>query len=150
MATKADERKALEEIRRIVEGLGNDSYLAMAFDGCFEMAESNIENDFANNPKMSIENLQRDLKVANAKIKNAEEAYEIVLKREQAEKKTWATEEKGYKDRIAGLIKEKFGLLDEVAELGNTNETLGKKVEAQEFEIVKLKAKLYDLMVKEG
>ena len=150
MATKAEERKALEEIRRIVEGLGNDSYLAMAFDGCFEMAESNIENDFANNPKMSIEKLKKDLRAANAKIKNAEEAYEIVLKREQAEKKSWDAEEKEYKDRLAGLIKEKFGLLDEVAELGKTNETLGKKVEAQELEIVKLKAKLYDLMVKEG
>ena len=150
MATKADERKALEEIRRIVEGLGNDSYLAMAFDGCFEMAESNIENDFANNPKMSIEKLKKDLRAANAKIKNAEEAYEIVLKREQAEKKSWDAEEKEYKDRLAGLIKVKFGLLDEVAELGKTNETLGKKVEAQELEIVKLKAKLYDLMVKEG
>jgi len=149
MATKADERKALEEIRRIVEGLGNDSYLAMAFDGCFEMAESNIENDFANNPKASIENLQRDLRVANAKIKNAEEAYEIVLKREQSEKKSWDAEEKEYKNRISESISEKFKLLDEATELKKNYDALRKKVEALELENMKLKAKLYDLMVKE-
>ena len=150
MATKADERKALEEIRRIVAGLGNDSYLAMAFDGCFEMAESNIENDFANNPKMSIENLQRDLRAANAKIKNAEEAYEIVLKREQSEKKSWDAEEKEYKNRISESISEKFKLLDEATELKKNYDALRKKVEALELENMKLKAKLYDLMVKEG
>ena len=149
MATKADERKALEEIRRIVASLGNDSYLAMAFDGCFEMAESNIENDFANNPKKSIENLQRDLRVANAKIKNAEEAYEIVLKREQSEKKSWDAEEKKYKDRLSGLIKEKFKILDEATELKKDYDAFGEKLETLELENMKLKARLYDLMVKE-
>ena len=47
MTTKEQERKALEQIRKIVEGLGTDSYIATAFDGCFEIAEENIENDFA-------------------------------------------------------------------------------------------------------
>ena len=149
MATKAEERKALEEIRRIVASLGNDSYLAMAFDGCFEMAESNIENDFANNPKKSIENLQRDLRAANAKIKNADEAYEIVLKREQAEKKSWDAEEKEYKNRISESISEKFKLLNEATELKKNYDALREKVEALELENMKLKAKLYDLMVKE-
>ena len=138
MATKADERKALEEIRRIVEGLGNDSYLAMAFDGCFEMAESNIENDFANNPKTSIENLQRDLSVANAKIKNAEEAYEIVLKREQSEKKEL--------DLAKATLKAEA---DRATKGGNSFLEMKDKVKALELENMKLKARLYDLMVKE-
>lgn len=47
VATKEQERKALEKIRKIVEELGEDSYLSIAFDGCFEDAEENIENDFA-------------------------------------------------------------------------------------------------------
>lgn len=139
MATKAEERKALEEIRRIVAGLGNDSYLAMAFDGCFEMAESNIENDFANNPKMSIENLQRDLKVANAKIKNAEEAYEIVLKREQAEKKEL--------DLAKATLKAEA---DRATKGWNSFLEMKDKVKALELENMKLKARLYDLMVKEN
>ena len=38
-ATKEQERKVLEQIRKMVEELGTDSYIAMAFEGCFEIAE---------------------------------------------------------------------------------------------------------------
>ena len=47
MVTKEQERKALEQIKKIVDSLGADSYIATAFDGCFEDARENIENDFA-------------------------------------------------------------------------------------------------------
>lgn len=46
--TKADERKALEQIKKIVEGLGENSYVGTAFKGVFELAEENIEYDFLN------------------------------------------------------------------------------------------------------
>ena len=45
-ATKEQERKALEKIKKFVTDLGEDSYISMAFEGCFEIAEGNIENDF--------------------------------------------------------------------------------------------------------
>ena len=45
-ATKEQERDTLEAIRKMVEELGSQSYLATAFEGCFADAESNIENDF--------------------------------------------------------------------------------------------------------
>ena len=44
--TKDEEFKALEKMRKIVEGLGEDSYIGTAFEGCFEVAEDNIRNDF--------------------------------------------------------------------------------------------------------
>lgn len=47
MATKRNERETLETIRQLVADLGEQSYLATAFQGCFEIAEENIENDFA-------------------------------------------------------------------------------------------------------
>lgn len=47
IATKDQEREALAKIKKIVEGLGPQSYLATAFEGCFQDAEDNIENDFA-------------------------------------------------------------------------------------------------------
>lgn len=47
MTTKEQERKALAQIRKIVDSLGKDSYIATAFEGCFEIAAENIENDFA-------------------------------------------------------------------------------------------------------
>ena len=46
MSIKDQEREALKKIREIVEGLGEDSYIAAAFEGCFEIAEDNINNDF--------------------------------------------------------------------------------------------------------
>lgn len=46
-ATKEQEREALAKIKDIIEQLGPDSYLATAFEGTFEDAETNIENDWA-------------------------------------------------------------------------------------------------------
>lgn len=40
--TKEQERKALEKIKALVEQLGPDSYLATAFEGCFEIAAENM------------------------------------------------------------------------------------------------------------
>ena len=50
-ATKQQERDTLAAIKKMVEELGPQSYLATAFDGCFEIAEQNIENDFADSMK---------------------------------------------------------------------------------------------------
>lgn len=47
MTTKEQERKALEQIRQIVEDLGEDSYIGMALEGCLEDAEANIRDDAA-------------------------------------------------------------------------------------------------------
>lgn len=55
MTTKEQEKKALEQIRKIVSGLGEDSYIGTAFEGCFEIAEENIENDFACSMKQNAE-----------------------------------------------------------------------------------------------
>lgn len=46
-ATKEQERKALEKIRKIILELGENSYIGTAFEGCLQDAEDNIENDFA-------------------------------------------------------------------------------------------------------
>lgn len=55
MTTKEQERKALEQIRAIVKDLGDDSYIATAFEGCFEIAAENIENDAACSMKQRYE-----------------------------------------------------------------------------------------------
>ncbi len=55
MTTKQQEREALSKIRKIVDGLGEDSYLATAFAGCFDIAEQNIEYDFADSLKGRLE-----------------------------------------------------------------------------------------------
>lgn len=61
IATKEQELKALNQIKDIVEGLGHDSYIGIAFAGCFEDAENNIENDFANSMKDRWESAKREV-----------------------------------------------------------------------------------------
>lgn len=58
MTTKEQERKALAQIRKIVDGLGEDSYIGMAFEGCFEIAAENIENDFGCSMKQRADKAQ--------------------------------------------------------------------------------------------
>ena len=55
MTTKDQEREALAKIREIVDGLGPDSYIGTALEGCLEIAEENIENDFACSMKQRVE-----------------------------------------------------------------------------------------------
>lgn len=50
MPTREQERKALTQIKKILDTLGGNpenSYVLRAFDGCVKDAEENIENDFA-------------------------------------------------------------------------------------------------------
>ena len=55
VTTKEQERKALAKIREIVKSLGENSYVGTAFEGCFEIAEENIEYDFADSMKSRLE-----------------------------------------------------------------------------------------------
>lgn len=63
ISTKEQERKALEKIKAIVDGLGENSYVATALAGCFEIAEQNIEYDFA-------DSLQERLKITEERLKS--------------------------------------------------------------------------------
>ena len=81
-ATKQQERDALAAIRKMVEELGPQSYLATAFQGCFEDAESNIENDFGDSMKGRVESAEKKVSDLKAKVKELEEK----LRQEIAEK----------------------------------------------------------------
>lgn len=62
MTTKDQEFKVLARIKKIVAELGEDSYIAAAFDGCFEIAEENIRNDFACSMKQRVDMLTDEYK----------------------------------------------------------------------------------------
>lgn len=62
MATKDQERKALEKIRKIVADLGDNSYIGTAFEGCFEIAQENIDNDFACSMKQRVDTAAKIIK----------------------------------------------------------------------------------------
>lgn len=72
-ATKQQERNALAAIKKMVEELGPQSYLATAFEGCFEDAESNIENDFGDSMKARWLHADAQLNAANGTIEELKE-----------------------------------------------------------------------------
>lgn len=105
MTTKEQERKALEQIKKIVETLGENSYVATAFEGCFEKAEENIEYDAAFSwkgeaewtekkaKKLELEN--RDLReaVAKAKENSSKQITALQLRIEELEKATLSADD---------------------------------------------------------
>lgn len=72
-STKDQEREALEKIKAIVESLGPDSYIGTALEGCFEIAEENIENDFACSMKQRVEAVVVENTRLKEKIKRLED-----------------------------------------------------------------------------
>ena len=143
-ATKEQERKVLEQIRKMVEELGVDSYIAMAFEGCFEIAESNIDNDFGCSMKQRTESAERKAETAAQREKAAEKDRDYFQKEAS---------------RLGGIVEEleeeKRNLAKEQREMGEKySETVSKCKEQQERadrledENIRLKAKLYDLICK--
>ena len=135
-ATKQQERDTLAAIMQMVEELGPDSYLATAFAGCFEDAESNIENDFADSMKERYESSKRDaehfheaaITLRNDLDKAGGEIAAIKAELEDAQNKRIAAE-----DRYNSLV--------------DRTTAAESRAEAAEAEITSLKAKLYDYIV---
>lgn len=75
-ATKQQERDTLAAIKKMVEELGPQSYLATAFEGCFEDAESNIENDFGDSYKRRCESAEEKLSAAQEEINRLKKQIE--------------------------------------------------------------------------
>lgn len=98
-ATKDQERETLEKIKAMVAELGPQSYLATAFEGTFEDAETNIENDFAFSMKARVESaeeklremgsdynaLKRDAALLQERLTAAQEQIEALKKRQLPE-----------------------------------------------------------------
>lgn len=95
MTTKEQERQAIAKIRRIVEGLGVNSYIGFAMEGVLEMAERNIEDDAAYSMKGCMEIAERreqeQREIAEnlrEEMKALKERYELLAnqKRQQEER----------------------------------------------------------------
>ena len=75
-ATKQQERDTLEKIRKMVEQLGPDSYLAAAFEGCFDLAAENIDNDWACSMADRARNAEKRVADLEDKLSEAVKDYE--------------------------------------------------------------------------
>lgn len=146
-ATKQQERDALEKIQKIVEQLGPDSYLATAFEGCFDLAAENIDNDWA--CSMADRARRAEKRAAELEDKLAESVKDY----EAAHAAAHAVAEE--KDAEIARLKDQLKQIQETArwngqrcdEEATAAGEAQRRAEAAEAEVIQLKAKIYDLLV---
>ena len=145
MATKEQERKALEQIVKIVESLGENSYIGMAMQGMVEDARENIENDFGLSMKDRVEDEKKKLAIREGQLDKM--AKELITLRK--EKESALTQLQQVTEERTDLWRR----LRETEQTGMENldrlTVLRDMCKAQEDQILRLKAKLYDFMVNE-
>ena len=145
MSTKDQERKALEQIKKIISGLGEGSYLATAFEGTFEDAEENITYDAAYSWKQRAVRAWDE--IAEWKEKANENASQALKLRD--EKDAAVKDAEGYRKMYSEVCISGDALIQETTKLtANVNE-LKDAITAKDNEIMALKAKLFDLLYKE-
>lgn len=156
MTTKDQERQAIEEIRKIVEGLGENSYVGFAMEGVLELAEENIREDTAYSMKRSAEiaqeqtdELKEEIKILKkrnetihrAEIENKDAANRLSLENERLRKEikeNQIPEELMHEcycmayDKEAGAQKKMEQAADQMAAIkGEDTQSLAKEYQAQ-------------------
>ena len=151
MTSKEQERKALAQIKKIVDSLGEDSYIATAFEGCFEDAEYNIRDDAA----YSMKSRWDSAKLEALTLKDQLEHQQGVRKHLEGQLEASEQEAKKAHEEAQDAwmkVREMKALADEqerakVEAIGQAK-ALQDVLEDKDEEIIRLKAKLYDLMNK--
>lgn len=146
-ATKQQEREALDKIRKLVEQLGPDSYLATTFEGCFQLAAENIDNDWACSMADRARRAEKRAAELEDKLAESVKDYEAA----HAAAHEIATQ----KDAEIAKLKAQLKQVQETArwngqrcdEEATVAGEAQRRAEAAEAEVIQLKAKLYDLLV---
>lgn len=150
MTTKNDERNALAEIRRIVDSLGPDSYIGTAFEGCWEIASDNIENDFACSMKEQWESAREDAAhyhQACVDLTARVDDLNRALDGAEEENAALRSEIGSVREDRDSIREENCALRDALNGTESFSREKDAEIEALRDEIVHLKAKLYDYMV---
>ena len=79
-ATKEQERETMEKIKAMVAEMGPQSYLKTAFEGVFEVAEMNIDEDAAYSFPGRVSLLEEQLKEMGSKYNSAKRDAEVAQK----------------------------------------------------------------------
>lgn len=137
-ATKQQERDTLEKIRKMVEQLGPDSYLATAFEGCFDLAAENIDNDWACSMADRARSAEKCVAELEDKLSEAVKDYEAAHA---------VAEIARLKDQLKQIQETARWNGQRCDEEATAAGEAQRRAEAAEAEVIQLKAKLYDLLV---
>lgn len=153
MTTKEQERKVLAQIKKLVDGLGEDSYIGTAFEGCWEIAEQNIDNDWACSMKDQAETAERKLKALELRYKQDTDHLKAVKEhleksRDEAQAKAVGNFQEALncaqrERELEATVSKKE---DELAAAKQDANALEELLKQKDLEIIKLKARLFDLM----
>lgn len=146
IATKEQERKALEKIRKIVAELGERSYVGTALEGCFEWAEENIENDFGNSPKEMLETAHENVEKYKAEAEEYKAKAEAERSRGDSINSAFEEQSRRWKESEARKDEQITSVTNTAMEYWNGWQTTKEQLEKAEQTIITLKAKLYDMM----
>lgn len=148
-ATKQQERDTLEKIKKMVTQLGPNSYLSAAFEGCFELAAENIENDWACSMADRARRAEMRAEELREKLVESEKDYEAAhaAAHEIADQKD--REIAQLKARIQELLEDSKHGYESIGELAGRAGEAQRRAKAAEAEVIRLKAKLYDYMTRE-
>ena len=146
-ATKQQERDTLEKIRKMVEQLGPDSYLATTFEGCFSLAAENIENDWACSMADRARRAEKRADELAEKLVESVKDYEAAHAAAHAVAEEKDAEIAKLKARIQELLEDSKRGCESIGELATRAGEAQRRAEAAEAEVIQLKAKLYDLLV---
>lgn len=137
MMTKDQEREVLRQIIALIDSTEDGSYIKTAFQGCVADAVENINNDFAlswYDRAQSAEQKAARSEEARRDAEDRAEAAEARAARQEQYIEYWKGE-----TEAAGC---------ENAELAKEAEAAKAEAEALRQEVIELKAKLYDFMIK--
>ena len=149
MVTKNDERKALEQIKEIVFKLGDDSYLSTAFEGCFEIAFMNIENDFFCSMKQKYEQEHEQVvKLLKTVNEQNDDCFKMEKRINDLEKEIKAKDKMLEHDKSMKVaLKKELDEADKrIEHLESCLEEKNKAIVKYGDELVHLKAKMYDMI----
>ena len=156
-ATKDQEREALEKIKAILDTLGPDSYVGTALEGCLEIAEENIENDWACSMKQRVEavvventRLKERIKELEDKLAESEKDYEAAHEAAHLVADEKDAEIASLKAQVSSLAETGRWNAEKCDEVRSEAWDLQKRAEKAEAEVIRLKAKLYDYMTAEA
>lgn len=145
MSTKEQEMEALQKIKEILSGIDPDGYVATALDGCLEIAEDNIGNDFLCSMKQRADSATDEADAyRELSEKYKKECITCKAENEQLELRI-AEDRKNYTSILQKLNNE----VEEKETMIRNLDSMSQKLQEKEKEICHLKAKLYDFMTKE-
>ena len=146
MSTKEQEMEALQKIKEILSGIDPNGYVATALDGCLEIAEDNIGNDFLCSMQQRADSATDEADAyRDLSEKYKHECIKYKAENEQLELRI-AEDRKNYTSILQKLNNE----VEEKETMIRNLDSMSQKLQEKEKEICYLKAKLYDFMTNEA